>query len=266
MAFNPAAATDLTVVPMGEDVRVSWTPNAPPGTVYQLYAAGRHAYTGFATSVILPRPHEPTWYVAGSIDPGEWASDLSGSIPAAPGGGGKIKLAWPGGTYLKANIAGFRVYRGLTPGGAVSYVTPVGSVAAYSQGSVTDGYGFGGFNQGSFGHSESWYSWTSEILSSGVWFFGVVPFDAAGNPGSPLETSSTVTGPPSPIPRGPSGKRVAYTVSRGTSGGYNTGEWNSGGYAGAGAYGIGGWNDGGFNTGAGEGASFATLSWLASPG
>ena len=51
--------------------------------------------------------------------------------------------------------------------------------------SQTDGFGFGGFGYGGFGQAAGTYTWTSNPLSSGNWSYAVVPYDSAGNVGTP---------------------------------------------------------------------------------
>lgn len=266
MSYDETLAHDVTVTPRDAEVVVSWHSAAPPGTFFQVYVDGAHAWSGTALSTTLPRPILPgTRYNVGAVGPGESLTDFASSIPFPPGGGRTITLSWQGGTFLDPDIAGFYVYLGTTPGGAVNYSAKVATIAAYSQGLISDGWSCGGWSSGSFGHAGAKYSWTSGRLATGTWNAAVVSFDKFGNLGTPITASATVAGPPTPIPRATNGKRVAVTINRGTPGGWSASQFGQGGFGSDTGFGDGGWGVAGFGVGGGIGIPYATLSWLASP-
>lgn len=248
MPFDDSVITDLTVTPEDTEVVVAWHSSAPAGTLFQVYEENRHVWSGTARSARLHRPPGLTRYNVGSVAADEGDVNFASSLPVSPGGGSRVNLSWQGGTFLSSDIAGFRVYMGTVPGGAVDYSAPVGTVPAYTQAAVTSGYGLGGYGAGGYGNSSASYSWASGLLRAGTWNAAVVPYDRVGNTGPPMTVSRAVTGPPRPIPRAVNGKRVAYTLHRSSSGGY-----------GSSGYGVGGY-------GLGPGSQYATLSWSASPG
>lgn len=215
MAFSQATISDVRVTRDGVDLLVSWTSSAPPGTTFQLYAAGMLAWHGFARSAVLPapRPGVRTRFEVGTVAADEGLADFSADLPVPDGGGTRVSLGWQGGRHLGADILGFYVYSGTTAGGAVSYAAPVATVAAYPQGLYTDGYGMGGYGSGGYGSSASTYSWTSGPLSGGTWNFAVKSFDAAGNLGTARTTSAVVAAPPNPPAANAAGKRLTYVYN-----------------------------------------------------
>lgn len=247
MSFDDSGILDVTAAPADAEVIVSWASSSPAGTVYQVYQDGRHVWSGAGRSAHLPRPTGPARYQVGAVGPGEDWADFSGSLPVPPGGGSRLTLAWQGGLFLSPALAGYSIYLGTVPGGAVNYAAPVGKVAAYGQASVTNGYGQGGYGAGGYGNSSASYSWQSGLLRSGTWNAAIIPYDRLGNTGTPATTSAVVAVPPGPVPR-VGGQRVAYSLNRTGSGGY-----------GSGGYGVGGY-------GVGVGSLYATLGWAASPG
>jgi hypothetical protein len=265
MGFSQSPILDVTATRRDADLAVAWRSSAPAGSVYQVYLGGRLAWHGTRASCHVPYPRTPVQVEVGVVPASEETADHSASLPAAPGGGRRVTLTWAGGTYLDPAIAGYHVYSGAAPGGAVSYASPVGTVAAYSAGLATDGYGMGGYGAGGYGAAAARYSWTSPPLEPGSWDFAVVPFDSAGNEGALRTTSAAVAGPPRPPARGSDGKRVRYTLGRTAAGGYGTGGYGAGGYGTGGGYGSGGYGAGGYGVGAGAGAPYVTLAWLASP-
>ena len=108
----------------------------------------------------------------------------------------RAQLTWLGGSFLGTDIAGFRVYSGATPGGAVDYSSAVTDITAYPAGILTDGYGLGGYGAGGFGQVAGTYSWLSDPLVSGTWNFAVAPYDAAGNVGTAATTAQSIAVPP----------------------------------------------------------------------
>jgi hypothetical protein len=215
MAFSQALFTATTATLHGADLIVTWTSSDPDGTIFQVYVNRVLAWHGTSRTCVLPTPAagSPTRIDVGAVGSSEGLTDLSASLPTPPGGGNRVRLAWVGGSYLGADIAGYHVYAGTAAGGAVSYATPVASIPAYIQGIATDGYGVGGYGQGGYGSAPSSYSWTSGPLSGGTWNFAVKSFDEAGNEGTPQATSAVVAAPPSPPAADADGRRLTYTYN-----------------------------------------------------
>ena len=228
------------------DLAVSWVSTAAAGTWFQVYLGGVWTWCGTERTAVVPMPPGNVRIDVGAVLPDEAELDLSAELAASPGGGSRIELTWLGGSFESPNIAGWNLYLGDAPGGAVDYTAAVGTVAAYPGGIITDGWNLGGWNLGGWGEAAGLYSWTSVPVLSGVWNVAVVPFDAAGNEGTAATASVTVTGPPQPPARDPLGNRVEAAVA------YTTGGWNAA-----------GWGSGGWNAGSGP---YVVLSWLASPG
>lgn len=227
MAFDQSTITAVLAEAAGPGLLVSWTSTAPEGTAFQVYLAGRLAWSGPARSVELPAPPHRVTIDVGAVAPGEERSDFSADLPARPGVGERPFLAWRGGTYLSPTLAGFNVYQGASPGAAVDYTTPVGTGAAYAAGEPTDGFGLGGFGLGGFGEADASYSWTGPPLPPGTWHFGVKPFDSAGTEGAASEVAVAISGPPRPPAPDASGQRLTYTYTRGGFGqdGFGAGDY-----------------------------------------
>jgi hypothetical protein len=161
-------------------VFLKWTTTAPAGTYFQVYLDGVLAKTTTQTSAWIDPPADGVGRVdIGAIPASE--AEAAASLPAAPAR--KARISWSGGTSLGASLVGFRVYRGLTAGAAVSYASPVATVAAFPGGATA---------------ASGSYSYTSGPLASGTWHFGVVPYDSAGNEGTPQETTVAISAPPGP--------------------------------------------------------------------
>lgn len=187
---------------------MSWTATAPSGTLFQVYLEGELVYGGVGTWCAIPMPQAVGRIDVGTVAAGERQVNFSASLPPRPPR--RACLSWQGGTYLGADLAGFNVYGGSSPGGAIGYSQPLASLPAYTAGVVTDGYGNGGYGQGGYGQASGSYSWTSPPLAGGVWNWAVCPFDSAGNLG-PLQTISiTLEAPPPPPAPFPSGARLQY--------------------------------------------------------
>jgi hypothetical protein len=153
--------------------------------------------------------------------PGEEQTDFSSSLPSAPHR--RAKLSWLGGTFEGADIAGFRVYDsaaatgygdggfGFGPYGGITLGALETDITAYPSGIYTDGFGLGGFGLGGFGAAASTYDWTSQPLTSGTYYYAVVPYDAAGNLGTAAVTSVTIAVPPLPPALDAENLRLTYT-------------------------------------------------------
>lgn len=218
MAFSQANITEVRVERDDADLLVRWSSSDAAGTPFQVYVDRRLAWHGTQRSCTIPAPHAAgnVPIDVGAVAAGEEALDLSGSLPAVVGTGGRARPEWEGGTFLDAEIESFHVYMGATPGGAVSYAEPVATITAYPQGIYTDGFGRGGFGRGGFGRSASVYAWTSLPLGPGTWNFGVKPVDSAGNEGTATTGSVAISVPPRPPAASSSGVRLTYTYNAST--------------------------------------------------
>jgi hypothetical protein len=215
MAFSQTTITDARAARDGVDLLIVWSSTAPAGTLFQVYVSGMLAWHGTARSCVLPAPPagEPTRIDVGTVAATEGLTDFSADLPAPAGGGNRVLLEWIGGLYLGADLAGYRIYSGTSPGGAVSYAAPVATVAAYTQGIVSEGYGDGGYGDGGYGDGSSGYSWTSGPLAGGTWNFAVRPFDEIGNEGAASTYSAVIAAPPPPPAANAAGKRLTYTYN-----------------------------------------------------
>jgi hypothetical protein len=173
---------------------LSWTSTSPAGTWWQVYVNGQLAWFKQQTWAWVPIPGGPVRIDVGAVAPGEEQLAWPTYLPAAPER--RVTLSWQSGYYQAADLAGFRVYSSLAPGGSVSYAAPVATLAAYPGGIDTSGFGSGAFGSGGFGSVASSYAWTSSPLDAGEWSFAVVPFDAAGNAGAAQTTMIAVACPP----------------------------------------------------------------------
>ena len=179
MGFSQATITSVAppVFQYGF-AKLSWTSSSPSGTWFQVYADLTLVWWGTQTTTTIPVPADTSSIDIGTVGPGEQMTSFAASLE---GTNRFASLSWDGGSYESIDIAGFHVYSGSTPGGAVSYTTPVATITAYPQGIITDGFGDGGFGDGGFGQAASTYNWTSGALAGGTWNFAVKAFDIAGN-------------------------------------------------------------------------------------
>lgn len=216
MSFSSADIVDVSITSHDADLRVTWTSTAAAGSVYQVYLNRRLAWHGAALACVLPNPGGVVRVDVGTVATTEASTDLSSTIPDPAGGGNRLRVTWVGGSFL-GDVRWYRVYTGTVPGGAVSYTTPVATLAAYGAGIVQDGYGVGPYGGGTYGHPAVSYAWESGPLAPGTWHVGIVPVDSAGNAGTATETTATVSGPPGAPARNAAGERLTATV--GSAGG-----------------------------------------------
>jgi len=199
----------------GGDLRVSWVSLELPGTWYQLYVNGQltHWTQHLYTHISYPTTSEI--FVVGAVPAVMAATDFSASLPPTPQR--RIELTWLGGRYLALDIAGFNVYLGDAPGGAVDYTRIVATVPAYSGHQILDGYGEGGYGEGGYGTSATTYEWISDPVAAGTWNVAVKSIDLLGNESSSALTGSVVIGgPPEPPARDTGGSRLHYTYNAST--------------------------------------------------
>jgi hypothetical protein len=225
----------------GFQVYLSWTSSSPAGTWFQVYVNRLLAWWGQTTNARLAIPDTgPDRVDIGTVGAGEEQTDFSAVLPMAPAR--RAELTWLGGTFEGADIAGFQVWLsgnalgygqggygqggyggtptgygaggfGGGPYGGMLLTTLEADITAYPSGIMTDGFGFGGFGLGGFGQSASTYSWTSEPLTSGTWYYAVVPYDSAGNLGTPAVAGVTILVPPLPPALFPDNTRLHYTYN-----------------------------------------------------
>ncbi len=238
MAFSQSSITQVYPPQIcGGQVYLSWETSSAAGSWWQVYVNQQLAWSGLRLWTWVPIPSGPVRIDIGTVNAGEEYVSFAGSLPTAPTR--RAQLTWQSGTYTGVDLSGFRVYGADEPGGVIDYTTVLADITAYPAGIVTDGFGFGGFGASSFGQSASSYSFTSEPLAAGSWSFTVVPFDSAGNPGSPMTTGITIVAPPRmPATFAGTTTRLQYNLE---------------------AYGQTGFGSGGF------GLPVASLTWNSSP-
>jgi hypothetical protein len=206
---------------------LSWSSSAPAGTWFQVYVNGALSWYGQRLWTWVPIPAGPVRIDIGAVLTGwgedPWGfdgwgvgstelTDWSSALPAAPSR--RAELAWQGGTFEGADLAGFHVYGEAAPGGGIDYTHALATITAYPAGITTDGWGLGGYGSGGWGAAAGSYSWTSGALASGTWHFAVRPFDQAGNEGTTTTTAVTITAPPrEPAVMADGVTRLVYTYS-----------------------------------------------------
>ena len=202
MAFDESKATNLRLrrAP-GPSVLLEWDTTEPAGTPFQVYADGVLAWSGTDRLAVLPMPASWTTYHVGSVAAGEERTSFASSLTPIPGGGNRPRLTWAGVT----GAASYRIYGEATPGGGVSYTTPLATVAA------TLGTGT--------------YAWTGPPRSAGSWTFAVKPVGSDGVEGTAATVAVTIAGPPRPPAPDSTGKRLRYAYNAGT--GVATLAWNA---------------------------------------
>lgn len=188
---------------------LAWTSSAPPGTWFQVYVDQALVYFGTVPSCTIAVPPVVSRVDIGTVPAGSQLIDYEESLPPAPARW--ALLTWDGGTFEAADIAGFHVYGGDAPFLPVNYGSVLATITAYPQSIITDGFGDGGFGDGGFGAAASSYDWTSGELIDGTWYFGVRPFDTAGNEGTTVECPVTIAAPPFDPPPFADNTRLHYT-------------------------------------------------------
>ena len=215
MPFDQSTLTSVTEVFVPpSSYRIAWTSTSPAGTWWQLYLGSNLAWVGQRNYTTVPVPQSRVRVNVGAVPAGQEYVNFSSELPAVAAD--YAELSWEGGTFEGADTAGFNIYLDDAPGGAVDYSVILDSITAYPGGFVDDGFGLGGFGDGGFGEAASYYSWTSGELSSGLWTFAVVPYDANGNLGTAATVQISICSPPSE-PAVISGMaRMTYTYSAST--------------------------------------------------
>lgn len=205
MAFDGTKAVDLTWSVHGDSVRLRWTSTATPGAVFQVYVDRVLTWYGDTTTCLISHPSGQVSVDVGAVGAGEAGRDFSGSLPAVPGGGRRVRVEWEGSAALSPTLLGFHVYIGATPGtdpdlDSEPDVVPFDPAA--------DGFGLGGFGGGWFGFGGGVFTWTSPPRASGAWVVWVYPYDETGDVGAAVEFTVTVVAPPEPPARDAAGLRL----------------------------------------------------------
>jgi hypothetical protein len=226
MGFSQATITGVNPpLYTGFQVFLSWTTTSPAGTWFQIYLNDALSWWGQTTqATLILGSVGPIRVDIGTVLPGEEQTSFASSLPAAPAR--RAELEWLGGTFEGADIAGFQVWSsamgpvgfgdggfGDGPFGGITFTALEATITAYPSGIYTDGFGLGGFGLGGFGESASTYTWTSDPLTNGTWYYAVVPFDSAGNLGAPAATSVVIDAPPLPPALFGDNTRLHYTYS-----------------------------------------------------
>ena len=222
---NPQLLASTHPVYSGFQVYISWTSTSPAGTWFQVYLNDALAWWGqTTTATLILGSAGPIRVDIGTVLPGEEQTDFSSSLSAAPAR--RAELSWLGGTFEGADIAGFQVWSsasapvgygsggfGSGPFGGITLTTLETDITAYPSGIVTDGFGLGGFGLGGFGEAAGTYGWISDALSSGTYWYAVIPYDSAGNLGTGAATSVTIGVPPGPPALFGDNTRLHYTYN-----------------------------------------------------
>jgi hypothetical protein len=212
MAFSQSAI--IQVFPpqfRGSQVYLSWSSTSPTGTWFQVYINQLLAWSGQRLWAWIPVPSGPVRIDVGTVELGEEGTSFAGSLPPAPRR--RVQLTWQSGTYTGIDLAGYRVFGESTPCGGIDFASPLDDLTAYPGGILTDGFGLGGFGAGGWGQAASTVSWTSDPLTAGTWHFAVVPYDEAGNQGTPQIATLAVGVPPrTPAPFSGTTTRLQYSL------------------------------------------------------
>lgn len=210
MPFDQTAIVEVYPPDYGlpGQVVITWR-STNPAAYHQLYVDRKLTWWGRGMSATITTPKGRSRIDVGAVEHSERSTDFSASLAATPST--RVTLAWEG---EDASAVEYRVYASPSAGAAISYTSPVASIPAGVPGTVLLGFGEGGFGEGPFGgDGNATYRWTSGDLSSGVWSFGVVGVDEAGNESVKAETSASINAPPEPPARDSRGRRLAYVYA-----------------------------------------------------
>lgn len=213
-ADGGASGAKVSCRRVGGDLLVSWETSDPAGTAFQVYCNGRLAWHGFDRSVRLPYPRERCRIELATVATASRHVDGSASLPVITSA--RARLTWRGGIHQAADHAGFAIYQGTTPGGAVSYAARVGFVPLATGDYDPSGFGMGGYNYGGYGQSAGNYEWTSGPLAPGTWNFAIKAVDASGNEGTAATVAVAIDAAPLPPAPNSQGLRLSYTYNPST--------------------------------------------------
>ena len=199
----------------GWDLLVQWEPFGSGGH-YQLYQDRKLVYFGDKPECVLPWPTRRCQFDVLGVESVARSADYSADLPAADLG--RPVLTWTGGKSLGSDLAGYRIYRSATAGGAVDYSAPVATVPLSDDGTDRTGWGLGGWSEGSWGTASVHHTWTGDTLPAGDWSFGVAAYDSAGNEvATPSEVTVTLgTNPRPPAADPATGARLSLSYNSGT--------------------------------------------------
>ena len=204
---------------------------SPAGTWFQIYINQALAWWGQTTSARLDaRTTGPIRVDIGTVLAGEEQTSFASSLPSAPAR--RAELSWLGGTFESTDIAGFQVWYSAAAAGELwRRRIRFDELTAGRQWAVRRRHADearGRDHRLPVGHLHRWlrlrrvrlgrlrsaagtYTWTSDPLSNGVYWYAVVPYDSAGNLGTPATTSVTIEVPPLEPPLFEDDTRLHYT-------------------------------------------------------
>lgn len=231
MAFDTSVITEVFHAQEGSRVTLEWTSTAAAGSWYQIYIQGILAWWGTERHATIAAPRGLIDVQIGAVGTGQQTTDFSNAgfdalgfdvvgldvsgLLTAPIST-RARLAWTG-----FGAAEYRIFEGASGfdhggfdlGGLDgSAGTLVGTVAGL-EGISTDGLDAGPFDSGGLDTLGGNFIWISDPLMRGDWNFSVVPYDEAGNAGTPSLTTVTITAPPRPPTPNTRGKRLTYTYN-----------------------------------------------------
>lgn len=226
MAFDDAGITvTVTPLPATAEVLVTWSSSWPDGTWYQVYLDAVLIGATQRRAMVLPWPGTATgraWVHVGAVPASEVAVVQPPAAPAALGTGARPVLTWKGGMYQKVagrDVAGWTIFRGRAPGGAVDTAAPVGAVPAQGVVGPEGGWGVGGWGTGGWGRPRRTYQFRDQTLAGGTWNYRITPVNDQGQPGAGSDVSVAVTAPPrspTPVADDPWGRRLIADTSGGS--------------------------------------------------
>lgn len=215
MPFDQAAVTSVENAKRRDgQIFLSWSGTLPAGGWWQVYIDRALAWTGDKPRASIQKGPGRVRVDIGAVASGERFVDFSDQLTPPPNN--HATLSWTGGTFEGDDLAGWRIYGESAAGGGIDYGRPLGTVRAVEAGINLDGFGLGTFGGGGFGSAAGTFSWTSGPLTSGTWHFAVVPFDTAGNEGTPATVAQVILVPPQPPALDGSGNRLEYSYNPGT--------------------------------------------------
>jgi hypothetical protein len=189
------------------------------GETFQVYKDRRLVWSGTGTSCYLPWPRSTALVQVVQVASDDVDVDhvSSGDLPLVAGSvgdpdeGNRAILTWI--PPADPDLAGFRVYSGTAPGGAVDYENRLADINSLYPNSTGPGFGRGPFGRGPFGIGTSLIRWVSEPLENGTWNFAVRTYDVNGNEQAVgLTVSVDISAPPLPPAPDDDGRRLTHSV------------------------------------------------------
>lgn len=206
MPFSQAPIFNTQVNQANFDLNISWSCNSDSTTCYQVYIDRILRWYGHTQYCILPLPTSKNarniWVEIGIVSPNEAITDFSSFLALNSLFGDRARLNWLGGSYLDTThtdqVIGYKIF-GEQVESVLGTNAPLADISSYPGSWISDGYGMGGYGEGGYGRSATNYSWTSESLDSGQWFFAVAPYDSSGRRGD-LSPTISLTVKSAPLP------------------------------------------------------------------